>query len=453
MPRSMNALCMLLVMLSACTRGTPTQTASPDASNTPLPPPTTSVPLESPDAEVGTDDGTWDRISVPGTALRLINGWSGGYLLVTREQTGSRRELHLWSIGGHGEARRAFGDDGTAIFAASGDDTPLEVAGTERRTSDDSVIVFTASTGGAVAHRIDADGRIDRTFRERQGTGFEVEGATEPQMTLVAGGAIRACWTDRSGEQPSLGMWALRADGSRDTSFGDEGTRAQVLPGAYACAGIDADAYGSMVLAATHHDRNASTGATKLDVELIRLSPDGQRDGGFASESLAAPDRSYDAQQVRIGRDGSILVAGVVTPVPRDDGSPGASTQELFVARADASGRWVRQFGDEGVATFPFDEPGQPARVTSLDPAGQRLFVGIDQPGRDRRGRATHHPSVRALDAVTGDAYPQLDANGLLHVPFVVVRALVDGDNGILLFGTRDPERGARAILERYPLG
>lgn len=463
----------LLLSTIACTNAAPPiGSASPTLTST-SPTPTSTVSRTDPgsftppaaaasDEEIGIDDGTWDRASVPGTALALVNGWSGGYLAVTgsSDARGDTNAIHVWSIGANGALDRSFGDDGSVRLTRGRGDASLIVDGVEKRSSDRSLLVLITAgdsdgAGPAFVHRVEDDGRLDATYLDPQGAGFRMLNGYDARMTLIPDGSARICWTAPE-DPPSIGMWALRADGSRDPSFGDDGTRTDILGDATSCAGIETDAYGNVVLAAVHHERAASDqGPTKRAVSLVRMTADATIDDTFGPEALSEPDRSFDARLMRIARDGSIVVAGVVTPVHPESVPLGpdryepSGPPELFIARADANGRWIRSFGREGVVTLPLDIEGAAVRLHSLDPANQRTFLSVDQPiqGGDQR-----QASLRAIRTVNGADDPSLDEDGYLRTRFSVVRTIADGRGGFLLFGTPGSGPQPRAVLERSSL-
>jgi len=460
----------LVLTAVACTNGaTPIESPSPTLSSlaptlddsptatTPTSPLSTAEPPI--DEEVGLDDGTWDHAAVPGSARALVNGWSGGYLAITERSRDGSNAIHVWSIAADGAIDRGFGTAGSTEVIRIRDGSPLVVAGVEKRSSDRSLLVLTTAvepgaSGPGFVHRIDADGRLDAGYRQRQGGGFDVRPEHDARMTLVPDGGARICWT-MPGERPSIGMWALRADGSRDESFGADGTRNDIVADS-SCAGAETDAYGNVVLASVHHARSGSDPSrVKREVTLLRMRPDGALDESFGPETLREPDRSFDAKLMRIARDGSIVVAGVVTPVHAEGAPLGpdryepSGPSELFIARADANGRWIRRFGEDGVVRLPLDLDDEPVRLLSLDPANQRTFLSVDQL---IRGDDVHRASLRAIRTVDGSPDPSLDEDGYLRTRSAVVRTIADGRGGFLLFGTRGRHPNLRAVLERSAL-
>jgi hypothetical protein len=473
----LSAIAAAAALLVACTAATPEAidpTASspiPSSSDPGAPPaePTLAVdpdPGGTPSAPV-TEPEDWRQIVLPpkpraGHAVALANGWDGGFVAVTQQAAGpqenDQHELVLWNLTGDGAIDRAFGVEVPVRIATSHGHAPLEVEGIRKRALDDSLLIFTTAVdsgeeGPGIVHRIDRTGEVDRAFRRAQNGGFVVGSNSEPRMAVVADGDVRICFThfDRT---ERLGIWALRADGSRDDSFAPDGIRLRAVPGDYSCGGIDSGHDRDIVLSAMHHVRNPrDENLERREIELVRMTTAGDRDATFGSQRLSDPARSFEVQHLRVARDGSIYVGGLVAPVSPERQLGGPEQYErtgparYFVAKADADGRWIRSFGDDGVATFDTGE--RSPRMTSLDPAGDRvLFTDVrDVPGDGSRVQG----SVRLIRAQDGTPDPVLGHGGSLPVDGSLVRALVDGTGRLVWFGTRlfrDGQR--RGVLQRY---
>lgn len=135
----------------------------------------------------------------------------------------------------------------------------------------------------------------------------------------------------------------FNADGGIDTTFAVNGQLTDTAADSkgFNVAAIDVQADGKLVLAGREDDQ----------LTLRRYNADGAVDSGFGANGTArylGSDLSL-AQELNIGSDGSLLVAGLVDGVPLDTGQLVSGNQALV--RFDSDGQLDSSFATGGVAS------------------------------------------------------------------------------------------------------
>jgi uncharacterized delta-60 repeat protein len=239
----------------------------------------------------------------------------------------------------------------------------------------------------------------------------------QPDGRPVTGG-----WTTTSdGDKPLLARYL--PDGSLDPSFGDGGVVAANLGDASAIDSVALQPDGS-ILALGRSSPYGSSPAV-----LARFAPGGSLDTSFGTGGIATIDLggSILGSKIALQDDGKILVAGET-----NDYTPPPSPASVGVARLDANGSLDPSFGNSGVATIAFNDPG-----ATISPIG--LLVQPDQrivvSGLSQGGFATARlNSDGSLDGSFGSGGKVVTSVGS-STPYTV-SSLLQPDGRIVLAGS-----------------
>ncbi len=293
----------------------------------------------------------------------------------------------------------------------------LNFGGTDRAThvavgSGGTIVVVgaTDSTGGgdfAVA-RLRADGTRDTTF----GTNGQVAIGTQAGSNDVGGGVV--VLPDQSIVFSGLGnttrdfvVKRLKLDGSADASFGSGGTTVVDFGATDSANAMLRQPDGKLVIV-------GSTGPAQGpgDAAIVRLNPDGSPDATFSGDGRQTVDFGGDdgANGVALTSDSKIVVAGT-----------GGGGNDIVVARLETDGSLDASFGPGGKVTVDFGgtEKGAAAAVasddrivvvgsTSAEDSGDFAVVRLNEDG-------TRDPSFSGDGKLTaGYAAPNEDALGVV---------------------------------------
>lgn len=240
-----------------------------------------------------------------------------------------------------------------------------------------------ADLGQFAVARYNSDGSRDTTFG---GTGIVLE-ATLPQATAIAvqtDGKILAATGLRDGDDIVYFYFVLtryNPDGSRDTSFDNDGYVSTVVgdPSAVSSLAIQAD--GKIVAA----------GSAAGSFAMVRYNPDGSLDTSFNGDGIVTtPISTGDAQasSVVVQPDRKIVVAGT---------SVNGSSRSFTVVRYDQNGSLDSSFGTGGI-------------VTTLGAQGAKVYSSVLQPdgkiivaGSRLNTSNEYYPEEFALVRLNGD--------------------------------------------------
>lgn len=189
--------------------------------------------------------------------------------------------------------------------------------------------------------RLNGNGQLDTTYGDNGRTRYDV-GGQDILLDLQIDAQQRA-WllVDQSGSK----LVRFSANGQPDTSFGDNGKL--VLPGDFSVLGFTVDAQGRILLGGIQF------GANGYPMAVRRLRADGSIDTGFGDNGLRliSPDVRANAQQLRVQADGRILVAGN----SNGGGAwTGTSSGRITVARLSADGQLDTSYASNGIRVIDF---------------------------------------------------------------------------------------------------
>ena len=163
----------------------------------------------------------------------------------------------------------------------------------------------------------------------------------------------------------------LRADGSLDPGFGENGARR--IPRRTADHSIVLDGSGNLLLSVGLRGTGAGTG-------VERLRPDGSLDRGFGRKGTAIVRRSvFESTVLASDPRGGVLVAGRLSP----DASRSAG---MTLARLRSDGTLDRRFGRRGVLGISLER--QEADLQSVIVSGSKALLSGLWCHRDRCGTA-----------------------------------------------------------------
>lgn len=189
--------------------------------------------------------------------------------------------------------------------------------------------------------RLDSNGQLDTSYGDNGRTRYDV-GGQDILLDMQVDAQQRA-WllVDQSGSR----LVRFTASGQPDSSFGDNGKL--VLPGDFSVLGFTLDAQGRILLGGIQF------GANGYPMAVRRLRADGSIDTGFGENGLRliSPDVRANVQQLRVQADGRILVAGN----SRGGGSwTGTNSGRMTVARLSADGNLDTSYGTAGIRVIDF---------------------------------------------------------------------------------------------------
>jgi uncharacterized delta-60 repeat protein len=328
------------------------------------------------------------------------------------------------TFGQGGEVVTPDANVGLVYYAVALQGNKIVVAGT----------MFGAIDGDFLVSRYNPDGSLDTTFGSggRSFADFGAPGEAAYGVAVGADGKIVL----GGGSADHFAFARYTADGVLDPTFGQGGKNLFDADGVDVVGAVAIQANGKVVAA----------GASGASVVVIRLNENGERDFGFAGDSiLVVPglrsrqetgllvDRS---QAIAIQGDGKILVGNFT-----EAGS------NFGVVRVDAGGNVDTSFGTDGIAAVDL---GGTDDVDSLviQLTGEILAVGTTDAG------GTPQTAVAALDPA-GKLITGFGAGGILAFPSGVSnpsREIHIGDLVLRAFGTRQSDgRLVVASSDRSP--
>ena len=328
-----------------------------------------------------------------------------------------------------GDPDLAFGDGGLLVTGASALHVSTSSGAIEDSQGRLLIVGNTQPEEGVAAAwvtRRNADGSVDTTFADNGNAVFgQMHNFTSQSITLQADGKILVTgniWDENQEDDQTglgIGVWRLNADGSADTSFGDDGFVGIDLGIGHQLWTYDiaVDANGKIILAGNHQifDQLERTG---MQAMVARFNADGSRDTSFGDNGMVLDDwggADYEGgRTIKLLADGKILVggtAGRITPVER------AGDGEYVVARYNDDGTLDTTFGGgDGLAKSNFGSGPGGGDVTAMhvNDDGSILTVGNHYP---ENFTEADYPFKKIADFVKftadGDIDTSFGANGV----------------------------------------
>lgn len=244
----------------------------------------------------------------------------------------------------------------------------------------------------AAVARLHADGSLDEGFNA---TGYRLFDATDsvPRTSAVSdllveadGSMLLAGFANNGdGVAPNLDLFVarLRADGSLDPDFGNQGIQLVAFDQGGSNGDISGDLVrqpdGKLLLSGT-----SDTAGGGLDVALVRLLPNGTPDASFGTSGRAlfgydgGGDLLDSGTGAALDQDGRILVSAMVSEAPGDTRAAVLRVQPTGVIDASyGEGGWfVLSSGDAALSHF------EAADAVVVDASGRAIAAGsMAQPG------------------------------------------------------------------------
>lgn len=247
-----------------------------------------------------------------------------------------------------------------------------------------------ADTVGAVA-RFLPNGEPDSSFGEdgvaRTDLGAIDQGFTA--VTIDARGRVLAAgysgWA--AGDEDTYASFALARylpNGTLDDSFNGDGktTRFAGTGGFNVLAAIATDTRGRIVAA-------GATGGPNSRAAVLRVLPDGGRDGSFGERGLSLPFHGGGGYSDLVLRPGGVIdLIGY-----REDGN---FINQLAVSRLSRHGEPIRGFGRRGTKTFPGALGTRSVgNAAALDGDGRLVIAGFTSPIKTNYRTKGHAALIR----------------------------------------------------------
>jgi len=290
-----------------------------------------------------------------------------------------------------GQLDSAFGNGGTV-------QTNLGLSGASGVAvqADGKILVSAGGDGfqGFNLVRYNADGNLDTSFGD-DGVVTALHDDTLVAMVVQSDGKIvlagfsRA--SDSAGSTMSTVLTRYNADGTLDTTFGDNGVvslpgdtypnngapRATFSPGNVKLA---AQADGKIVLTQVLGDDGTTSGA---DLVVIRLTDAGTLDDSFGVHGKAVVELGVMEipQDLALQGDGKIVIVIDGHSVVTSGNSTSWPSYNDYLIRLNTDGSMDTTFGAGGVVTEPHTTPQIYATKIAIGLDGKILFIGEDYGG------------------------------------------------------------------------
>lgn len=313
-----------------------------------------------------------------------------------------------------GDLDATFGTDGWAVTELGG-----RVANSVSAVaiqSDGAILAGGRGSGRFLLVRYLADGTLDPSFDEdgRVMTSFEGPSAALALAIQPDGKIVVAGYVDVSTRRVRIAVARYLANGSLDTSFGENG-RVVVRSVRGWALGVQALSDGRILLAGQAISRSRFWRPS--GIVLIRLDESGTVDPTFGTEGTTIADVGYaSVRDVVFDEEGDTLVV--------------ASTGQGFkVARFGADGALDLTFGGDGIRRYRWDDPVRGTTI-ALDGAGRILIAGP--------GDLYSFPGALVRLTATGKLDESFSGDGIVELPlptYGVCGLLLQSDGKIVLGG------------------
>ncbi|MEO6434957.1 MAG: hypothetical protein ABIP55_04245 [Tepidisphaeraceae bacterium] len=269
-----------------------------------------------------------------------------------------------------GDLDAAFGEAGLVIHELLGDSNSIQAIVEDsqgRLVTAGYTSIPNTERAALWVGRFLADGSVDTSFGENGNAYFDSTAlaAVGNEVALQADGriVIAGFVQTSTGEGPlDLGVWRFNADGSLDTTFGDEGmVRTNTAPGQEWSNALALTSDGKIVIAGTYEEiievAPDKWERPVMDAMIIRYNSDGSLDTTFGDDGIVRDsfdDNGY-ASDLHVQGDGKVVIGGgtyveIEAPVGR------TASNEFVIARYNVDGSHDTTFGDDGRAMTDFGD-------------------------------------------------------------------------------------------------
>ena len=297
-----------------------------------------------------------------------------------------------------GRLDTSFGNGGTIVTQLRDEDFVQQMT----YADDGSALVLSAGRENDYILRFNADGTLDTSFGTNGRVAVRADGGDMGGHTrgfaLLADGGFVATGSALLDGRHAIAVSRFNADGSVDTSFGDNGV-ALIGHGSDHLVGrsLDVRYDGKIIVGGTRSPLDLAIGNhtdPRVDVAVAQLFPDGTLDTSFGDAGIQTTDMGHfdAAGEVRVAPDGTIILAGT------------SDQLSVFVARY-AGGAPVPA-GEPRPEPAPDPAPTDGSEQTSAAILARpdHLLSSTGDDDDDARGSAFSLLSTSSSDLLDGDA-------------------------------------------------
>lgn len=307
-----------------------------------------------------------------------------------------------------------FHQDGTPDASFDGDGYRLmslgpitfpQVGGLARQP--DGKILFSGTSNGMNVVRLETNGSTDYSFGGG-GIALAHPNANLPSSTVLRpDGGILVAGMAQAGTNTWAAIGGLHANGSTDTSFGDDGKVMLSLAGRSSGTAIALQADGKIVVGGWFDN---GPGA---DIMVARFFADGALDPTFGSNgvAIATVGPSNDVTTgITLQADGKIVLCGRVQV---------GSLYDSMVLRLTTNGALDSTFGSNGVVVTSLSPANDYASDIAIQADGKIVTAGVAALS------PTNHFSLVRYESGVGPA-PEIDVRDATNAPLTHTLARVD---------------------------
>ena len=228
--------------------------------------------------------------------------------------------------------------------------------------------------GGFCVVRVNAKGKLDRTFADYGKLTIPLEGELRDIHILKDGKILLAGYINK-GPDKDFVVIRLHEDGKVDSSFADNGKKVVNLGGTDEGRAIAIQRDGSILIAGNTYAQSWM----QRDFVVVRLHPEGELDESFGNGGIKRIDiDKYDNfRDMVLQRDGKIIVAGYTKP---------GKFNEFAIFRLDTQGLLDPSFDWDGIKLMQVGVENSFCEGLALDEKGNILVAGHASTQRGKPG-------------------------------------------------------------------
>lgn len=365
------------------------------------------------DGTIDTTFGGYGTIRVPvagygpdAMGYSVAVGPNGKIVLAGYFYNGGYR-FGLYRYKNNGTLDSTFGSNGIVSNGISGGNAGDDRGASVSLRPDGRIVVAGSSSNGSgyafAAAQYDTNGAPDTTFGTSGTLRMAISGGNgtldqAASVSLAPGGRIVLAGSSSGNSGSAFALARIDSNGSRDNTFGVNGTVRTELTGIFGSANgrsVAIQGDGKIVVAGISY-----TSMVITSFAVARFNANGTLDNTFNTNGIAttliAGGVGRDVGlSAAIQSDGKIVVAGVST---------GATTTAIGVVRYNTNGTLDNSFGTGGTVRTPLDGGtlSTPANSVALQPDGKILVAGSLENGSSSSFVLTRYTRNGALDTRFG---------------------------------------------------
>ncbi len=352
----------------------------------------------------------------------------------------TNRDFAIVRYNFNGAIDSTFGNSGIVTLDF---DSGIDRANAVALTNDNKIIVAGYADLGMVAHaalaRLNADGSLDTSFGNN-GVMTTHTGTSQTYVSAIAvdeSGKLLIAGQNYNGTDDDFVLIHYLANGTLDPAFGIGGVSTiQISTESDQAYSVAIQSDGKILIT------GRSGGAGNKDVAIARVDKNGLLDNSFGSGGVVTTDvAGYNdfGYGVAVQSDGKIVVAGA---------SHDGSKFRLLLVRYDEFGNLDPAFGDAGIVTTAVTQYGNYGHKVIIQPDRKLVIVGESEDSVGGYGILkmvlARYNENGSLDTSFGTA--GISINGISNTAQGYT-ALVDPNGTILLAGTDDYKFSVERVL------